>query len=268
MNQTKPKKQEICINGLRFHGNFNNETKKQERTKYSSAHSGCEIYVCLSQNVSFVVENKPYRVKHGDVIITRPYETHRYVCLDKSPHQYFCFGIESGGNEELLGLFFDRNIGEGNLISLPESQKETLLTLCRTFSETDSALQKSVAFFKILELLAERGITSEISHISNDVKISMDYIKNNFKSPITVPMLADISHVTVNTLERHFKATLGMSPREYLQSCRFVSAISIMKQGGSVSEAAEESGFSDYSYFISLFKKKYGQTPYQFKKGL
>lgn len=268
MKPKKTQKKYIDIKNFCFHGSYCTEAKTKENSIRSGMHIGCEIYICLSQSVSFIVENKPYRVKYGDIIITRPYEAHRYVCLDNAPHKYFCIEIASKENESLLELFFGRNAGEDNLISLPNTQKEILLNLCHTLAKTNSNLKKTVTLFKILELITERGIVPETMHLPEDIKISLDYINANLKSPITIPMLAEISHVTVNTLERHFKSSLGMSPREYLQNCRFVSAISIMKQGGSVMEAAEESGFADYSYFIALFKKKYGKTPYQFKKEL
>ena len=97
-------------------------------------------------------------------------------------------------------------------------------------------------------------------------KVESDFIKENFVNEISVKDLAQISHTTVNTLERHFKKYLGVSPYTYIQNCRLAYAVSILEDGGSVLSAAEESGFSDYSHFISLFKKTYGKTPLQYKK--
>lgn len=257
----------VQIKNLSFAVSFTAEEQHLSKDNVRTGmHNNYEIYICLSKSVSFIVENKPYRVKKGDVIIIRPYEAHRYVCTDSSPHKYYSIAISAENCSALPKIFTDKNAG--NLVSLPDVQKENLIRLCHNLTETDDKFKKTVELFRILELITNLGITTDTQHIPEDVKFCTNYIKNNLKTNITIPHLAEISHVTVNTLERHFKSNLGMSPKEYIQNCRFVSAISIMKQGGSVLQAAEESGFTDYSYFISLFKKKYGKTPLQFKKEL
>lgn len=68
--------------------------------------------------------------------------------------------------------------------------------------------------------------------------------------------------MTVNTLERHFRLKIGISPYSYIQNCRFSNVIAILETGGTVTDAAMESGFSDYSHFIASFKKRYGKTPF------
>ena len=257
----------VQISDLRFKASLLIEEKKYSKDNVRTGmHSHYEVYVCLSKSVFFIVENMPYHVKQGDVLVIRPYEAHRYVCLDSEPHKFYCIEISTESSQILPALFADKSAG--NLICLPDIQKESLIKLCHNISETDTTLKKTVDFFRVLELIADRGMTTDTEHVPEDVEICMKYIKDNLKAEITIPQLAEASHVTVNTLERHFKANLGMSPKEYIQNCRFVSAISIMKQGGSVQQAAEESGFADYSYFITLFKKKYGKTPNQFKKEL
>ena len=37
-------------------------------------HEECEIYINLSGDVSFMVENRLYPVSYGNIIITRPFE--------------------------------------------------------------------------------------------------------------------------------------------------------------------------------------------------
>ena len=43
----------------------------------SHIHKECEIYINLSGDVSFEVENHIYPISRGSVIITRPYEYHQ-----------------------------------------------------------------------------------------------------------------------------------------------------------------------------------------------
>ena len=52
-------------------------------------HSEFELYINLSGDVSFLVENNLYDLKHGDVIIARPGEYHHCVYRSDAPHKLF-----------------------------------------------------------------------------------------------------------------------------------------------------------------------------------
>ena len=61
---------------------------------------------------------------------------------------------------------------------------------------------------------------------------------------------------------RLFKEYTGKSPVEYRNDIRLKNAKIKLQSGEyNVSEAAYESGFSNLSFFIRLYKKKYGHTP-------
>ena len=45
-----------------------------------------------------------------------------------------------------------------------------------------------------------------------------------------------------------------------------MAALYALRGGASVTAAATNAGFSDCSHFIVLFKKKFGQTPLEYKK--
>ena len=73
----------VQIKDFCFGASFTTEQQSNSKDNVRTGmHNNYEIYICLSKSVSFIVENKPYRVKKGDVIIIRPYEAHRYVCTD------------------------------------------------------------------------------------------------------------------------------------------------------------------------------------------
>ena len=87
--------------------------------------------------------------------------------------------------------------------------------------------------------------------------ISEHYAKNR---PISdYAELCDMSEVNFRRLFREYT---GMSPIEYRNDLRLNNAKNKLQSGEyNVTEAAEESGFSNLSFFIRLYKKKYGHTP-------
>ena len=73
--------------------------------------------------------------------------------------------------------------------------------------------------------------------------------------------LCDMSEVNFRKLFREYT---GSSPIEYRNNQRLEEARSRLQSGEyNVSEAAESVGFSNLSFFIRLYKKKYGHTPNQ-----
>ena len=50
-----------------------------------------------------------------------------------------------------------------------------------------------------------------------------------------------------------------------IEAKKLSASAEMLSRGTSVTEACMKCGFSDCSYFISLFKKKFGQTPLQYK---
>lgn len=68
------------------------------------------------------------------------------------------------------------------------------------------------------------------------------------------------------TLIRLFKQQTGMTPMEYRNRIRLHHACEMLEEGCSVSEAAEESGFSSVQYFYEAFSKEYGCSPSAYRK--
>lgn len=247
---------------------FKNVKPQYRNTTKSHIHDVCEIYINISGDVSFMVENKVFAISHGDVIITRPYEYHHCIYNSETAHDHFWITFSHHGNEKLLSSFFDRQVGEGNYISLSEIKKEKLINFCDKLLKEQSEIKKHIIFLNILDLISEKGDITTQQNLPDDVQICISYISDNLSNPITVKMLAELGHVTVNTLERHFKTYIGFSPYAYIQNYRLARAALSLEEGESVTMAAEKNGFSDYSHFISIFKKVYGKTPLQYKKGL
>ncbi len=241
-----------------------------ENQNDSHIHGECEIYLNLTGDVSFMVENTIYPVSRGNAIITRPNEYHHCIYNSNAQHKHFWILFSSDGNENLLDIFFDRNAGEKNLIVLPKEKSEELISICFDIAKENlSEAEKLAYFFKMLMLLKEGQ--NEISALQskalpNDVMIAIDYINKNISEKLSVKEIAAEAFVSVNTLERHFLETLHITPAEFIKSKRLTLAAEFLRNGTSVLNASIECGFCDCSHFITLFKKSFGMTPLKYKK--
>ncbi len=109
------------------------------------------------------------------------------------------------------------------------------------------------------------------NHTDNrqDSKIyaSYDYIKRNFANPeITVKEAAEKSFMSEVYFRKLFKAEHGISPREYIINLRINNAIRLMETGCyTLGEIARLSGWNDYRYFTTEFKRKTGVSPSNYR---
>lgn len=244
-------------------------TRDSPENQYDShVHSECEIYINLTGDVSFMVEDRIYPILPGNIVITRPYEYHHCIYHSNALHRHFWILFSVGENERFLERFFDRPIGKDNLLTLSADQQTDLTELCHEMidGKQDEA-EQTYRFFRLLHLLngAEAPV-APTARYPEDVTHSLAYINANYAQPLTVEQLAERVHVSVNTLERHFGEVLHISPSVYLKKKRLSVAAELLHGGATVSEACRESGFSDYSKFIALFKQTYGITPLKYKR--
>jgi AraC family transcriptional regulator, regulatory protein of adaptative response / methylphosphotriester-DNA alkyltransferase methyltransferase len=94
-----------------------------------------------------------------------------------------------------------------------------------------------------------------------------DYIDNHYSQPLTLEVLADMCHGSPYHLQRTFKRIRNMTPVEYIQKVRIAHAKDQLNTSDkSIGEIGILVGLPNSPYFITLFKKKTGYTPLQYRK--
>jgi len=243
-------------------------------SRYSAPHIHdlCEIYVNLTGNVSFMVENSIYSLQPGDIIITKPYEYHHCIYNDDSDHLHYWFLFSPHENHELFDFFLERERGTNNLIRLPEEILDDFLALCEKITKINPTHRISClyVFFEIISYIAKGlvkyNVQDENKGLPQNVKDILNYINENFTSIKNINELAATFYISITTLERYFKKYLSVTPKRYLEDKKLSYACMLLRQNCSVTEACYESGFDDYSHFITIFKKKFHTTPLKYKK--
>jgi len=234
-------------------------------------HQECEIYINLTGDVSFMVENKIYPIKKGSVIITKPSEYHHCIYNGKCQHKHFWILIRCKKENELFEFLWNRERGCNNLIQLSEAQLKEVEKICnRLINEPSNTLKKTLDILTLISMLTkgEKNIGYELSTLHPEISLAIDYMHAHYTENITIKDIADFAHTSISTLERNFKNKLGQTPKSHLKSLRLAHSIELLNEGKSVSQACHESGFNDYSLFISLFKKIYGKTPKKYQKDM
>lgn len=242
-----------------------NRKNQREGTQLHS-HNKFEIYINLSGDVSFLVENKLYPLTHGDVIIARPNEYHHCIHRSDAQHKHFWILFECN-NSSLMDFMYHKPIN--NYISPTEDLKNELTAICFKMLNQDLSEQsKFYNFFRLLEILkiSTNESLAPTQAMPDDIMKIITYIDNHIAENITLNNLSKNLFISISTLERKFKNHLNIKPLDFIRKKKLIAAANLLRNGESVLNAGLNVGYSDNSYFIKLFKQQYGITPYKYKK--
>ncbi|WP_234118111.1 response regulator transcription factor [Clostridium hydrogenum] len=94
-----------------------------------------------------------------------------------------------------------------------------------------------------------------------------NYIHENYREDITRKDVAASVFLTPDYLAKMFKTKTGVAVKDYINSYRIEKAKDLLRNSDiSISMAASEVGFDNFSYFSTVFKKITGVSPVSFRK--
>jgi AraC-like DNA-binding protein len=99
------------------------------------------------------------------------------------------------------------------------------------------------------------------------VRKSMSYVEKHYSEQLTVTDIADYLGISRSHLFRSFEAVLGKSTKEYLIEYRVEKACELLRDSElSINTIANSLGFENTHCFSSMFHKKQGVSPREFRK--
>lgn len=122
--------------------------------------------------------------------------------------------------------------------------------LLREFSADNIGILKSIF------LNGKEGLVDKINR----------YIESNYSQEITLGNLAETFYISPNYLSAVFNEKNGMSLKDYVNRLRVDKAKQLLKETDlKISEISRRLGYSQMSYFGSIFRKLEGCTPKEFR---
>lgn len=101
------------------------------------------------------------------------------------------------------------------------------------------------------------------------VLLAQEFINNNYQFQIKITDVAKNVHVTPNYLANAFKDILNISAKGYLTKVRMEKASALLLSSSySIQQVGLLVGYKNQLHFSGEFKKYYGVSPKDYKKGL
>lgn len=255
------------LNEIGFKINYCEVYKKNHYFEIDShIHTKCEIYVNISGDISFFCNGHICSMTRGDVLIARPGDYHHCIYLSNAIHKHFWVLFDYDNNRHIWDSFLKYPFE--NFLRPSLKHKEEIIEICKRLNENKmSDGEKFYSFFSLLSILKNSGSVQQCSQtVDKEFMNILDYINEHICEKLTVSDISQRFFISISTVERNFMKHLGIRPAQYIRGKKLMFASELLRNGVSVSGAAEKTGFSDYSYFIEIFKSDFGMTPLKYAK--
>lgn len=99
------------------------------------------------------------------------------------------------------------------------------------------------------------------------IKSMCRYIEQHLDEPITLAQIGAEFQLSPFHLQRTFKAALGITPKEYANSCRMRGFRQNLKAGHSVTRAMHDAGYNSTSRLYARTASELGMDPAKYRRG-
>jgi AraC family transcriptional regulator of adaptative response/methylated-DNA-[protein]-cysteine methyltransferase len=99
------------------------------------------------------------------------------------------------------------------------------------------------------------------------IKSVCRYIEQHLDEPITLAQMSAEFRLSPFHLQRTFKSVLGITPKEYANSCRMRGFRQNLKAGHSVTRAMHEAGYNSTSRLYTRTASELGMDPSKYRRG-
>lgn len=277
---------------------FHNFTDRPAASEFH-AHDFYEIFFLLSGSVDYLVENRTYPLRPGDIILTNTSELHRAVFRGDKPCERYVAWIHPGFMERCCAFFhtdiavcFDSssqmhyNLLKADSDTLAEIRGlfERLLEGRDTGADAGAGADTDVSAdtdagtgtfarawndchtAELLLLLNQVHANTTVTpgiHVITSEKVSdiLYYINQHLAEPLTLEDIAGHFYLSKYYLTRLFKQYTGLPLHQYIRKKRLITAKNLMLAGSGISSACMNSGFNNYSHFSYCFKQEFALSP-------
>lgn len=242
-------------------------------------HSGVEVIFGQSDG-HITIDGEPMPYHAGDILFVNPDQVRTTDAAITGACYYLVFDLAMLETHFQSSVITDIRLKKKRFCNFVSADHPAHAALKGLYRELVAAYSSASAYkelkirsllFSLLYECAEHGLIVDTPHAGNPRK--MDYIRNaivymesHLADPVAVGEIAAFVHLSEAYFSRHFKTCIGAAPLEHLNHMRIKKAAELLLAGSSVTETALEVGIPNVGHFIRLFKKHYGQTPYQWQK--
>ncbi len=236
------------------------------------AHDMLEIYYFIGGSASYLVEGTEYKLRPKDVLIMRQSEIHRVkINGEHSDYERFSLNFTPElykDTPSLLAPFYDRPLGKLNRYRRDNFRSDlyrlALENLYAREELEDSKrfnLYSNLTAFLIELKFAFEGIGQDTEDGEYMEAELLSYVNDSIFDDISLSQVSKKFFLSKTHLNRKFKLMTGSTFWNYVKIKRLIAAREEIRHGASVTDAAKNCGYNDYSAFYKAYTARFGISP-------
>lgn len=255
-------------------------TRHKDEERYHS-HDYLEMAFVMSGVGRYLIADKVYNVKEGDLLIFNPGIKHQALLPE---------GKEIGTTEFFVGFSDIQLQGmyknyiplsmEGNILHTSGELRQKIFKICSAM-ETEKSLGEQGRYFIMKAYLMQwlvyviracskpievpSGYSFESVNKKYVVEQIVNYFEDHYSEKISLERIAENMYLSTFYISKIFKSETGDTPIHHLINIRLEKAREILERspGMNIKEVASMVGYDDAYHFSKQFKKHYGISPSQ-----
>lgn len=255
------------------------DTAGQERDFHF--HDFDKIVILLSGKVDYAIENEIYSLQPWDVLLIRHHTIHKALINKSVPYERIIIYLNEGyystvmPGAELMHCFACSDRREKRLLRPDEKHIKEIRNILRkyeAFPNTLTASQELLRETLLLQLLiflgdaSSQSLTDTPQKYTDKIESVLSYINENLSGDLSVDRISSAVYLSRFHFMRLFREATGTTVHAYIQQRRLLNASRLIREGVSAANAAQQSGFDDYTAFYRAFRKSFGISPSQLKR--
>ena len=252
----------------------------------SHTHNYYEFYFFLEGNVDMIIEGDVFSMHPGDLVLIPPkIRHHAEIRNQELPCRRFVFWISREYCKRLLELSPDYvylmqhvevagdYVFSNDIITFNTIQSKVFALIDEMRSNRfgrDARITLCVndLILHLNRIVHERNYPRSEKEDKNLYQSLAEYIEKNLEGNLSLEHLAEVFYVSKYHIAHTFKDHTGLSIHQYITKKRLTACREAILGGSEITQAYLMFGFGDYSSFYRAFKKEYGISPREFRRGL
>lgn len=218
------------------------------------------ITYVLDGELEVTYDREPYLLRRGDFVYYPPHQEQWYRDVSGA-HRFWVhftgYVVPQILDESRLTPGVHRAAFSPHAVELMEK------LVCETRARQAVSAENGL----LLELLLELGKSVGAPRGTMRLADCMAYLNRHYHQPLSVSMLAEMSHLSVSRFMHVFKAEQGVTPMQYLNRLRMEQACAMLSGTDlSIGEIADSCGYADPLYFCRIFRKYKKMSPTAYRQ--
>ncbi len=235
--------------------------KGEPKLKEQEFHDYNEFIFFINGSTYFISKNIQQNLNTGNIVVIPKEEFHQF-CV-KEPQKYIRCILGFYENSEIAELVH-KVMDNVKIINAPDKRIVSVFERLMEVAKSHLPKQEKILFIKsaLVQLLINMKLyaSGEISknlNLSPVVSRALNIIDEKYAENLSVNTIADVLYISPSTLAHKFSKELNIPVYRYIIQKRLSVAHNLILSGESMTAAANQTGFPDYSCFYRLYKKYY-----------